>query len=126
MRSLVSGEARSAGADARADASDDDGLLFADKVGIGIGAAGFAIIVYLWLLAVIAAGFPAADHLLAHASGFATQWDLAIAVGVWAVLRIVHIVRAAIAWWRQLPPLRHAFSQWMLKRLAGSDQTARG
>jgi hypothetical protein len=71
----------------------NEGVVFADKAGIIVMAAGFAAIAYIWAVAVIAAGLWGADHLLAHELGFGLRCDLALAAPVWLTLRAIDLAK---------------------------------
>ena len=64
------------------------GITWADKVGIYMAAAGFGLIAYIWMLAMIAVGFNGANHLLAHGMGLAFESILATSLTVWLICRV--------------------------------------
>jgi hypothetical protein len=66
-------------------------FIWADRIGVLVGAGGIVILAYLWALAAIAAGVPGANHLLQHEIGPGLECDFAAASSVWLFLRMIDL-----------------------------------
>ena len=63
-------------------------ITWADRVGIYMAAAGFGLVAYIWLMAVMAVGYNGANHLLAHGMGLLFEGILATSLTIWLICRV--------------------------------------
>jgi hypothetical protein len=74
-------------------------LIWADKVGIYLATAGFAIFTYVWTLAALTVGLAGADHLLARGIGLAFECYAVLTLVIWLGCRAGDWVAAARRRW---------------------------